>query len=200
MITGERWSPGHRSGAARWTDIAALRSRAACTRAKEAAMPCEKLLEYLQENGIDFDLIDHPQAYAARDVAFKAGVRGREFAKTVLVKLDGLMAMAVIPAEHKVNFTLLREVAGAGTISLALEDEFEERFPDCELGAMPPFGNLYGMRVIVDERLGEAETITFNAGTHTEAVTMAYTDFVDLVRPEVASFTFQPLMEYRGEA
>ena len=163
-------------------------------------MPCEKLLEYLLENGVDYELVDHPQAYAARDVAFKAGVRGREFAKAVLVKLDGLMAMAVIPAEHKVNFTLLREVAGAETVSLALEDEFEERFPDCELGAMPPFGNLYGMRVIVDGRLGNAEAITFNAGTHTEAITMAYTDFVDLVRPEVASFTFQPLVEYKGEA
>jgi Ala-tRNA(Pro) deacylase len=144
-------------------------------------MPCEKLLEYLQENGVDFELVDHPQAYAARDVAFKTGVRGSEFAKTVLVKLDGLMAMAVVPAEHK-------------------EDEFEERFPDCELGAMPPFGNLYSMRVIVEERLGDAETITFNAGSHTEAITMAYTDFVDLVRPEVASFAFRPMMEYKGEA
>ena len=163
-------------------------------------MPCEKLLEYLRESGVDHELVDHPQAYAARDVAHKAGVRGRDFAKTVLVKLDGLMAMAVIPAEHKVNFTVLRDVAGAGTVSLALEDEFAARFPDCELGAMPPFGNLYGMRVIVDERLGEAETILFNAGTHTEAVAMAYTDFVDLVQPEVASFTFRPLLEYKGEA
>jgi Ala-tRNA(Pro) deacylase len=193
-------APGHQSGTARWTDTAALRSRAACTRAKEAAMPCEKLLEYLQENGVDYELVDHPQAYAARDVAYKAGVRSREFAKTVLVKLDGLMAMAVVPAEHKVNFNLLLQVAGATTVTLALEDEFEERFPDCELGAMPPFGNLYGMRVIVDEHLGGAEHITFNAGSHTEAITMAYSDFVDLVQPEVASFTFRPLMEYKGEA
>ena len=163
-------------------------------------MPCEKLLEYLAENGVDHELVDHPQAYAARDVAFKAGVRGREFAKTVLVKLDGLMAMAVIPAEHKVNFNLLRDVAGAETISLALEDEFEARFPDCELGAMPPFGNLYGMRVFVEGHLGDAESITFNAGTHTEAITMAYADFVDLVQPVTASFTFQPLLEYKGEA
>ncbi len=162
-------------------------------------MPCLKLLQYLEENAVDYELIDHPQAYAAREVAIKAGVHGREFAKTVLVKLDGMMAMAVVPAEHKLNFTLLRDAAGAETISLALEDEFEARFPDCELGAMPPFGNLYGMRVIVEGHLGDAETITFNAGTHTEAITLAYPDFIDLVRPEVASFTFQPLMEFKGE-
>ena len=162
-------------------------------------MPCEKLLEYLQENGVDFELVDHPQAYAARDVAFKAGVREHEFAKTVLVKLDGVMAMAVIPAEYKVNFTQLRDVSFAETISLALEDEFDARFPDCELGAMPPFGNLYGMRVVVEEHLGDIETITFNAGTHTEAITMAFTDFIDLVRPEVACFAFRPMLEYKGD-
>jgi len=163
-------------------------------------MPCEKLLEFLDLSGVDYELREHPQAYAAREVAAKAGVPGRAFAKTVLVKLDGEMAMAVIPSEHKLNFNVLREVAGAGTIALALEDEFAARFPDCELGAMPPFGNLYGMRVLADAHLGEAEAITFNAGTHTEALTMAYADFARLVQPEVARFTFQPLLEFRSEA
>lgn len=160
-------------------------------------MPCEKLLEYLQENGVDYELIDHPQAYAARDVAFKAGVRGREFAKTVLVKLDGMMAMAVVPAEHKVNFTVLRDVAGAETISLALEDEFEERFPDCELGAMPPFGNLYGMDVYADGGLAESPAIAFNAGTHREVVTMSWDVFGELVAHRLARFAYQALHEDR---
>ena len=162
-------------------------------------MPCEKLLEYLDLSGVDYELVHHPEAYAARDVAFKAGVSGQEFAKTVLVKLDGLMAMAVVPAEHKINFTMLRDVAGAETIALALEDEFEARFPDCDLGAMPPFGNLYDLAVYVSDQLTDADSITFNAGTHTEAITMAYADFAELVAPTLGSFTFRPMMEFKGE-
>ena len=160
-------------------------------------MPCEKLLEHLESNGVDFEFIEHPKAYAAEDVAHKAGVPERAFAKTVLVKLDGLMAMAVIPSVAKVNFNLLREAAGATTINLALEREFGSRFPDCELGAMPPFGNLYGMTVYVDGALSEHETIAFNAGTHREVITMAWDDFDELVRPQVARFAYQTLREDR---
>lgn len=163
-------------------------------------MPCEKLLDYLDSNHVEYDLQEHPQAYAAQETAVKARVPMRLFAKTVLVRLDGLMAMAVIPSDHKINFNLLREAAGAGTISLALEDEFAERFPDCDLGAMPPFGNLYDMAVYADAHLASVETITFNAGTHTETITLARADFQRLVEPQPARFTFQPLMERRGEA
>lgn len=162
-------------------------------------MPCEKLLEYLDENNVEYDLEEHPMAYAARETAVKSGVPIRMFAKTVLVRLDGLMAMAVVPADHKVNFNLLREAAGAGTISLALEGEFDERFPDCELGAMPPFGNLYDMKVLVDAHLTTVNTVTFNAGTHTETVTLAYADFERLTKPQAAHFAFQPLVEHRAE-
>lgn len=162
-------------------------------------MPCEKLLEYLDQNGIEYDLLEHPQAYAARETAVKAGVPIRLFAKTVLVRLDGLMAMAVIPSDHKVNFNLLRQAAAADTISLALEDEFEARFPDCDIGAMPPFGNLYDMPVYVDSHLAVVDTLTFNAGTHTETITMPYADFERLVTPHMAQFTFRPLMEYQAE-
>jgi Ala-tRNA(Pro) deacylase len=162
-------------------------------------MPCEKLLDYLDDSGVEYDLMVHPQAYAARETAQKAGVPGRMFAKSVLVQLDGEMAMAVIPADHKVSFNLLREAAGAETISLALEEDFEARFPDCELGAMPPFGHLYGMRVFVESHLADVESITFNAGTHTETITMEYADYERLASPTLAQFTFQPLLEYRGE-
>jgi len=158
-------------------------------------MPCEKLLQFLDEKAVEYSLHAHPQAYAARETALKAGVPIRLFAKTVLVRLDGLMAMAVVPSDHKINFNLLREAAEADTISLALEDEFEARFPDCDLGAMPPFGNLYDMDVYVDSHLAVVETVTFNAGTHTETLTMRFADFDRLVEPDKAQFSFQPLME-----
>jgi Ala-tRNA(Pro) deacylase len=163
-------------------------------------MPCDKLLDYLKENRVDFDLVVHPKAYAAKDVAFKSGVPGRLFAKTVMVNLDGKMAMAVLPADEKVNFNLLREAARAETISLATEAEFEKVFPDCELGAMPPFGHLYGLDVFVGGTLARAETISFNAGTHTEVLTMPYLDFERLVLPRVAWFTFRQVREMKGMA
>ncbi|MFO7609161.1 MAG: YbaK/EbsC family protein [Candidatus Krumholzibacteriia bacterium] len=160
-------------------------------------MPSEKLLENLRAHGVDYAYHEHPKAYAAEDVAHKAGVPEREFAKTVLVKLDGLLAMAVLPAAFKVNFNLLREAAGARTVSLALEREFAWRFPDCAPGAMPPFGNLYDLPVYVDASLAEATTIAFNAGTHREIITMAWDDFETLVEPQLARFAYQPLKQER---
>jgi Ala-tRNA(Pro) deacylase len=161
-------------------------------------MPCAKLLEYLTENKVEFELTEHPSAYAAQDVAYKSGVPGRLFAKTVLVKLDGKMAMAVLPADSKVDFHLLRETAGASTISLALEDEFEELFPDCELGAMPPFGHLYDMEVFVAGSLIRADMISFNAGTHTEILTVPFWEFERLVEPRIGYFTFRRLQEKKS--
>ena len=161
-------------------------------------MPCDKLLQYLTENKVDYELKNHPSAYAAQDVAFKAGIPGRLFAKTVMVKLDGKMAMAVLPADSKVDFHLLRETAGAKTIVLAVENEFEELFPDCELGAMPPFGHLYGMEVYVAGSLIRADSISFNAGTHTEILTMPFWEFERLVEPKIGYFTFRRLQEKKS--
>jgi len=161
-------------------------------------MPCEKLLEYLTANNVEFELKNHPNAFAAQDVAFKSGVPGRLFAKTVMVKLNGDMAMAVLPADSKVDFHLLRETAGAETITLAVEDEFEEMFPDCELGAMPPFGHLYGMEVFVAGSLIRADSISFNAGTHTEILTMPFWEFERLVEPKIGYFTFRKMKEKKS--
>jgi len=161
-------------------------------------MPCAKLVEYLTQNNVTFELKEHPSAFAAQDVAFKAGIPGRLFAKTVLVKLDGDMAMAVLPADSRVDFHLLRETAGADTISLAVEDEFEKLFPDCELGAMPPFGQMYGMEVFVAGSLIRADTITFNAGTHTETLTMPFWEFERLVEPRIGYFTFRRMLERKA--
>jgi Ala-tRNA(Pro) deacylase len=108
------------------------------------------------------------------------------------------MAMAVLPADSKVDFHLLRESAGAETITLAVEDEFEEMFPDCELGAMPPFGHLYGMEVFVAGSLIRADTISFNAGTHTEILTVPFWEFERLVEPKIGYFTFRRLQEKKS--
>lgn len=163
-------------------------------------MPCPRLLEYLRENEVDFELKTHPSAFAAQDVAFKSGVPGRLFAKTVLVKLDGNLAMAVLPADSKIDFHLLRETAGAEAVSLATEEEFTALFPTCEQGAMPPFGNLYGMPVYVAGSLIRAETFAFNAGSHTEVLTMPFWEFERLVEPQIGYFTFRRLQERRSTA
>ena len=112
-----------------------------------------------------------------------------ELAKTVIVDLDDNMAMAVLPANRKIVLQDLREVTGSDHVKFASEDEFKEKFPDCETGAMPPFGNLYGMKVYAAASLAENDEIAFNAGSHTEVIKMAYQDFERLARPKVVSFT-----------
>ncbi len=152
-------------------------------------MPVQKLKRFLNENDVKFVSISHSQAFTAQEVAASAHVPGRELAKVVMVKLDGEMAMAVLPAPSQVDLEALREVAGADKAELAREDEFEELFPDCEVGAMPPFGNLWDIPVYVDEELREDQEIAFDAGSHTELVRMAYEDFERLVEPTVADIT-----------
>jgi len=163
-------------------------------------MPCPRLLTYLSENNVDYELHTHPSAFAAQDVAYKSGVPGRLFAKTVMVKLDGHMAMAVLPADSKIDFHLLRETAGAETICLALEEDFMALFPSCELGAMSPFGNIYGMKVFVSGSLIRAETIAFNAGSHTEILVMPFWEFERLVEPRIGYFTYRRLQERKSTA
>jgi Ala-tRNA(Pro) deacylase len=109
-------------------------------------------------------------------------------AKTVIVKLDGALAMAVLPASFQVDLEALRAAAGAKEASLATEAEFKDNFPGCETGAMPPFGHLYGMPVYVDESLSKDKEIVFNAGTHRELFRLAYDDFARLAEPRVCRF------------
>jgi Ala-tRNA(Pro) deacylase len=133
--------------------------------------------------------IIHSTAYTAQEVAASAHVSGKELAKTVIVELDGKVAMAVLSANRKIVLQDLREVTGSDEVKFASEDEFRQRFPDCETGAMPPFGNLYGMDVFVAESLIDNDEIAFNAGSHTEIIRMGFQDFERLVRPKVMSFT-----------
>src|SRR5262249_44029827 len=113
----------------------------------------------------------------------------KDLAKTVVVHLNDRMAMAVLPANRKIALSDLGEAAGGAKASFATEDEFKDLFPDCELGAMPPFGNLYGMDVYVAAPLAEDEEIAFNAGSHTELIKMPFREFQRLVKPRVAYFT-----------
>ncbi len=152
-------------------------------------MPVRKLKEFLDQENIKYVSIVHSPAYTAQEVAASAHITGRELAKTVIVELDGKMAMAVLPANKKIVLQDLREITGSDEVKFASEDEFREKFPGCETGAMPPFGNLYSMEVYASPALAENEEIAFNAGSHTEIIKMAYRDFERLVQPKVLSFT-----------
>jgi len=152
-------------------------------------MPVKKLKESLDRERIKYVSIVHSPAYTAQEVAASAHITGKELAKTVIVKLDGEMAMAVLPANRKIVLQELREVTGSDQVKFASEEEFKEQFPDCETGAMPPFGNLYGMEVYAAASLAENEEIAFNAGSHTEVIKLAYKDFERLVKPKIVSFT-----------
>jgi Ala-tRNA(Pro) deacylase len=149
-------------------------------------MPIERLKKFLDENDVKFVTMSHSQAFTAQEVAAAAHVPGKELAKTVMVKLDGDLAMVVLPATERVDVERLKSVTGAGEVALASEEEFGGLFPNCELGAMPPFGNLWDLTVFVDEHLREDEQIAFNAGTHTELMKLSYSDFERLVSPVVA--------------
>ena len=152
-------------------------------------MPVKTLKEFLDREKIKYVSVVHSTAYTAQEVAASAHITGKELAKTIIVELDGQMAMAVLPANRKIVLQDLRDVTGSDKVKFASEDDFKQKFPDCETGAMPPFGNLYGMEVYAAESLSGNEEIAFNAGSHTEIIRLAYKDFERLVRPKVLSFT-----------
>lgn len=148
-------------------------------------MPVKRLKEFLDSRQIKYVVINHSLAYTAQEIAASAHIPGNRLAKTVMVKIDGKMAMAVLPGSEKVDLGSLKQAAGAKAVELASELEFKDRFPECEIGAMPPFGNLYGMQVFASRNLA-ADEIAFNAGSHTELIRMSYKDFESLVQPTIA--------------
>ncbi len=149
-------------------------------------MPVRRLKEFLNNLNVKYVTITHSTAYTAQEIAASAHVKGKELAKAVMVKMDNQMAMVVVPASYNVDFELLREITGAREVELATESEFRSLFPECEIGAMPPFGNLYGMETYAAEALAEDDEIAFNAGSHTELIRMSYHDWERLVHPKVA--------------
>ncbi|MDO8944046.1 MAG: YbaK/EbsC family protein [Desulfobacterales bacterium] len=144
--------------------------------------------DYLNEHHVHFEKIPHERTYTAQETAASAHVRGRDFAKSVIVKVDDQLVMMVLPAHYRTDLDFIRRMAGAGTAVLAGEAEFKDLFPDCEVGAMPPFGNLYNVDVWVDESLMWEESLVFNAGSHTELIKIAASDFKDLVHPKIVRF------------
>ncbi len=152
-------------------------------------MHLNKVKEFLDSYNVKYVLISHSKAYTAQGIAAIAHISGKQLAKTVIVKLDDALAMAVLPASYQVDLEALRHATGVQVAELASEREFKKHFPDCETGAMPPFGNLYGIPVYVDESLTEDREIAFNAGSHYELIKMAYEDFARLVKPEVMEFS-----------
>jgi len=151
-------------------------------------MPAQRLKDFLDKHRVKYVVITHSRAFTSQEIAMSALMPEKELAKTVMIKFDGRMVMAVLPSSYKVDIELLREATGAGKIELASENEFQDMFPECEIGAMPPFGNLYGMEVFVGESLKGNKTIAFNAGSHTELIKLAYRDFEKLVEPTVIKF------------
>ncbi len=151
-------------------------------------MARKRVQKFLDDNGVKYVVLEHSPAYTAMEVAQAAHIPGREMAKTVVVKLDGRMALTAVTASEHVALDQLMRVAGAKRAELASETEFASLFPDCEPGAMPPFGNLYNLPVYVDNVLAMDEFIAFNAGTHRDLIKMRYADFERLVMPKKGKF------------
>lgn len=147
-------------------------------------MPVKNLKEFLDKQKVKYVSMTHSPAFTSQEIAAAAHVSGRQLAKTVIVKSNGKLAMVVIPANDQVNFAKLKEVTG-GQVDLAAESEFKDKFAGCEVGAMPPFGNLYDMPVYISGLLGKEDNILFNAGSHSELMQLAYRDFERLVKPKV---------------
>lgn len=148
-----------------------------------------RLQQFLKQKHVPYEVIKHTRAITAHETAARAHIDSRNLAKTVMVRLDGNLAMVVLPAAQRVNLSRLRNVTGARQAELATEADFAERFPDCEVGAMPPFGNLYGMDVYVDERLAADADLTFNAGSHTELMRLPFEEFERTVSPRHIDLT-----------
>jgi Ala-tRNA(Pro) deacylase len=148
-------------------------------------MPLARLKDFLDSHKVRYVVISHSIAYTAQGIAGLTHIPGRELAKTVIVKIDGAMAMAVVPASLQVDLPGLRKTLNAKSVELASELEFKDRFPDCDTGAMPPFGILYDMVVFADEALAKDKEIAFNAGSHRELVRMSWGDFERLVQPRI---------------
>ncbi len=148
-----------------------------------------QISEFLDSQQVWYQCCTHSPAYTAQGLAHVQHVSGKELAKVVMVVADNRMVMAVLPASHRIEIERLGELIGAQHIRVATEEEFKDIFPDCELGAMPPFGNLYHLEVWVDTALHGHQTIVFNAGTHVETIQMSLADFERLVLPRTGTFS-----------
>ncbi len=152
-------------------------------------MQCKERLEaYLREHQAPFQLQHHAHAFGAQKIAESEHIPGKIVAKTVIALADNDMIALVLPASHRADLNKVRTALGVKEIRLAHEGEFAATFPDCEVGTMPPFVNLYGIQAYVDKSLAEQETIVFPVGTYTDTMSLKYADFERLVHPKVMTF------------
>ena len=147
-------------------------------------MVSEQIRSYLEERGVPFRALAHPRGVTAQETAQRAHVSGKKFGKTIVLQKDGQYMIALLPADEWVDLAALADVLGPG-VDLAKEEEFGRLFPDCEWGAMPPLGGLYGMPVLVDSCLAKQDTITVNGGTHTDVIELRWEDFVQVEHPRI---------------
>jgi Ala-tRNA(Pro) deacylase len=158
-------------------------------------MAIRRTIEFLDGNQVKYVLLKHSHAFAAQDVAASAHVPARTFAKTIVVKVDGRLALAVVPATRQIDLGLLRIACGALEVEIADEYEFAGRFDGCQLGTMPPFGNLFGLPTYLDVALAMRTFIAFNAGSHTDVVVMRFADYKRLAHPKVVSLSAPPITQ-----
>jgi Ala-tRNA(Pro) deacylase len=149
----------------------------------------KKLKDYLEKNQVRYEVGYHERVYTSQEIAATMHVPGKELAKVVMVKADGRMVMLVLPASYRVDTKKLKKILKCKKLGISKEKEFEELFSDCEVGAMPPFGNLYHLEVWVDQVITEDEFIVFQAGSHVETLKIKYSDYVRLVNPKVGDFS-----------
>lgn len=148
----------------------------------------DKLKDYLDKSKVPYQILSHREAYTAQETAAAAHIHGKDLAKVVMVRANGKMIMAVLPTSHRIDPNKLAKAIGASRAQFAGEDEFSRLFSDCEIGAEPPFGNLYGVELYADKSLAEDEKIYFNAGTHHEMIEMSYADYERIAKPAIADF------------
>ena len=146
-------------------------------------MPVDQLKQYLDSNNVQYVSVEHSIAYTAKEIAERINMKGDQMAKTVMVVLDGCMSMVVLPASCRIRWDRFKEAMGTELVSLATEDEFKDRFPSCEVGAMPPFGNLFDVPVYMYEGFDESGDIAFRAGNHHEVIKMNLSDYLALAHP-----------------
>jgi len=154
----------------------------------------KQLIECLKENKVSYEVLHHPEAVTAQRIAQAEHVKGRHHAKVVMVKSGDQHLMMVLPADHQIDLEKVQSAIGH-SVSLDQEQEFKSLFPDCAIGAMPPFGNLYGLTTYVDRDLTEQDYIVFEAGTHTDAIKISYRDYEKIVKPKVSDLAvkLQPM-------
>jgi Ala-tRNA(Pro) deacylase len=147
------------------------------------------VIDYLKHNSVQYEVIEHAPAFSAHEVAVVSHIPEKDLAKTLIVNTDGKYCMMVVPADHRLNDHLLHDLLKAKHIHLASEEDLQQLFPDCEIGAMPPFGNLYALPVYVDKTLSDDEVIVFNACSHTKSIRLKMYDYMRLVKPMIAEFS-----------